>query len=103
MRIKYFFPFIFTLSSYSPHQKEEVLVFKEADYPLISDELHIKREIVFADTGHVNNYFSFLGLATTPPFSQTRVLRSPLDDLIQAFRPATQASIIFLGGGLILN
>jgi hypothetical protein len=55
MRIKYFFPFIFTLSSYSPHQKEEVVVFNEADYQLISDELHIKREIVFAETCYVNN------------------------------------------------
>jgi hypothetical protein len=41
---------------------------------------------------------NFLGLATSPPFSQTRVSRSPRDDLIGEFRPATQASIIFRGG-----
>jgi len=41
---------------------------------------------------------NFLGLAIRPPFSQTRVSRSPLDDLIGEFRPATQASIIFRGG-----
>jgi len=46
---------------------------------------------------------NFVGLAISPPFGQTRVLRSPRDDLIQAFRPATQASIIFRGGRLILN
>jgi hypothetical protein len=46
---------------------------------------------------------NFLGLATSPPYSQTRVSRSPLDDLIGEFRPARQASIIFRGRGVDLK
>jgi hypothetical protein len=44
-----------------------------------------------------------VGLAISLPFSQTRVARSPLDDLVQAFRPATQASTISRGALILIK
>jgi len=52
---------------------------------------------------HDMSIHNFIGLAFSIPFGQTLVARPPLDDLIQAFRPATQASIIFRGSLILIK